>query len=48
MAEWQNRVKGYRVVKASELTPNDKNWRKHPKRQKEALGDVLCGKDDTS
>jgi DNA modification methylase len=41
MTEWQNRIVGYRVVKASELAPNDKNWRKHPKRQKDALTDVL-------
>jgi hypothetical protein len=38
---WQNRIVGYRVVKASELRPNDKNWRKHPARQKKALTDVL-------
>lgn len=38
---WQNRIVGYRVVKAKDLTPNDKNWRKHPKRQKEALENVL-------
>lgn len=38
---WQNRIVGYRVVKASELTPNDNNWRKHQKRQKDALTDVL-------
>lgn len=41
MADWQNRIVGYRVVKARGLTPNDKNWRKHPKRQKDALEDVL-------
>jgi len=41
MADWQNRIVGYRVVKASELAPNEHNWRKHPTRQKTALAQVL-------
>lgn len=41
MADWQNRIIGLRVVKASELADNPNNWRKHPKRQLTALGEVL-------
>ncbi len=37
----KDRVKELRRVKASELIPNDKNWRKHPKRQRELLQNVL-------
>lgn len=37
----QNRILGYRVVKASDLKPNEKNWRKHPTQQESALRGVL-------
>lgn len=33
----RNRIKELRNVPASELRPNPKNWRTHPKEQKEAL-----------
>jgi len=38
----KNRVREYRVVKASELRPNPKNWRTHPKAQQDALRGVLA------
>jgi len=37
----KNRIKELRFVKASELAPNPKNWRTHPKEQADALRGVL-------
>tara|TARA_R110000824_G_scaffold386079_1_gene580549 strand:+ start:306 stop:977 length:672 start_codon:yes stop_codon:yes gene_type:complete len=37
----KNRVKELRQIKASELIPNDKNWRKHPKWQHDGMRAVL-------
>ena len=37
----KNRVKELRIVPASELLPNPKNWRTHPEAQKNALRGVL-------
>jgi DNA modification methylase len=37
----RDRVRELRRVKASELIPNPKNWRTHPKRQADALRGVL-------
>jgi hypothetical protein len=38
----KNRVKELRVVSASDLLPNPKNWRTHPKSQQDALRGVLA------
>jgi hypothetical protein len=38
----KNRVKSLRMVPASELLPNPKNWRTHPEAQKNALRGVLA------
>jgi hypothetical protein len=38
----RDRVKELRRVKASELHPNPRNWRMHPKRQQDALRGVLA------
>jgi hypothetical protein len=38
----KNRVKELRVVSASDLLPNPKNWRTHPKAQQDALRGVLA------
>lgn len=38
----RDRIKEFRRVKASELRPNPKNWRTHPKGQQEALRGVLA------
>lgn len=38
----KDRIKEFRRVKASELAPNPKNWRVHPKAQKEALRGILA------
>ena len=37
----RNRVKSLRMVPASDLRPNPKNWRTHPKNQQDALRGVL-------
>jgi ParB-like chromosome segregation protein Spo0J len=37
----RNRVKSLRMVPASDLRPNPKNWRTHPTAQKDALRGVL-------
>jgi hypothetical protein len=37
----KNRIRELRYVKASELAPNPKNWRTHPKEQADALRGVL-------
>ena len=37
----RNRVKSLRIVPASDLRPNPKNWRTHPKAQADALRGVL-------
>lgn len=38
----RDRIKEFRRVKASELAPNPKNWRTHPKEQQDALKGVLA------
>lgn len=38
----RNRVKELRIVPASDLRPNPKNWRTHPKAQQDALRGVLA------
>ena len=38
----RDRVKELRRVRAGELLPNERNWRKHPKAQQEALQGVLA------
>lgn len=37
----KNRIKELRYVKASDIAPNPKNWRTHPKEQADALRGVL-------
>lgn len=37
----RNRITGLRWVNATELLPNEKNWRRHPESQTVALRDVL-------
>ena len=39
--KYQNRIVEYRVVKASELRANPRNWRDHPPSQREALEATL-------
>lgn len=38
----QDRIKELRRVLAKELIPNERNWRKHPKAQQEALQGILA------
>jgi hypothetical protein len=38
----RNRVKSLRMVPASDLRPNPKNWRTHPQSQQDALRGVLA------
>jgi hypothetical protein len=38
----RNRIKELRMIKASELMPNPKNWRTHPKEQQDALRGILA------
>ena len=38
----RDRIKSLRRVKASELKPNPRNWRKHPQAQRDALRGVLA------
>lgn len=38
----RNRIRELRTVKASELLPNPKNWRMHPKSQQDALRGILA------
>jgi hypothetical protein len=38
----RDRIKELRRVKASDLLPNPRNWRKHPKAQADALRGVLA------
>lgn len=38
----RNRVKELRMVKASELIPHEKNWRRHPSFQRSVMQDVLA------
>jgi hypothetical protein len=38
----RNRIKELRFVAASDLRPNPKNWRKHPKQQQDALRGILA------
>lgn len=37
----KDRIKDFRRVKASELKPNPKNWRKHPQSQRDAMTAAL-------
>lgn len=37
MTDWRNRIVGYTVKRASELTANPANWRKHPQAQRDAV-----------
>jgi hypothetical protein len=39
---WRNRIVGHGEVDATELLANPKNWRIHPKAQRDALGGVLA------
>ena len=41
LAAIRDRIKEFRRVKASELVPNPKNWRRHPKAQMDALAGLL-------
>lgn len=41
MSEIRNRVTGLRYVRASELVPNERNWRTHPAGQSAALRGLL-------
>ena len=38
----RDRIKEFRRIKASEILPNPKNWRTHPKAQKDALKGLLA------
>ncbi len=38
----RDRIKDFRRIKASELVPNPKNWRRHPKEQTAALKGLLA------
>jgi type V secretory pathway adhesin AidA len=38
MAEWRNRIVGSGTEDPEKLLANPKNWRIHPKAQREALG----------
>ena len=38
----RNRIKELRHVPASDLRPNPKNWRTHPKAQQDALKGILA------
>ena len=38
----RNRITDFRMVKASELRPNPRNWRKHPEAQQNALRGILA------
>ena len=37
----RNRIRELRQVRAADLRPNPKNWRRHPAEQQEALRGVL-------
>jgi len=39
--KFKNRIKELRLVTASELVGNKKNWRKHPKNQKKVMSGIL-------
>ena len=38
----RDRIKDFRRVKASDLSPNPRNWRTHPKAQQDALKGILA------
>ncbi len=40
--EIRDRIKEFRRVRAGDLIPNKKNWRRHPKAQAEALKEILA------
>ena len=42
MVAIKDRITGLRRIKASELLPNPRNWRTHPKAQQEALRGILA------
>ncbi len=37
----KDRVKEFRRIPASELIPNDKNWRRHPREQVQAFQEII-------
>src|SRR5436309_6957860 len=37
----RNRIQELRMIKASELVPNGRNWRRHPEQQREAFRDLV-------
>ena len=39
--EIRNRIREYRLVKASELRHHPRNWRKHPPKQRKAFRALL-------
>lgn len=39
--KWRNRIVDQRMVPVAELRANPANWRRHPKHQAEALGQVM-------
>jgi hypothetical protein len=41
MSEWENRLVGQEMRDPRTLTPNPRNWRKHPKLQGDALGGAI-------
>ena len=41
MPDIQNRIKEYRTVRAGDLLPDPKNWRRHPPAQRRALQTML-------
>ena len=38
----RDRIVDFRRVRASELLPNPRNWRTHPKAQRDALSGILA------
>src|SRR5260370_19018612 len=38
----RNRIKGHRQVRAGDLVPHEKNWRRHPAEQRHALEAILA------
>src|ERR1043165_3043504 len=42
LTNFQDRIKEFRRVRASDLIANPKNWRKHPEAQRKAMRAVLA------
>ena len=38
----RDRIKSFRRVKASDLAPNPRNWRRHPTEQQDAMRALLA------